>query len=483
MRRHRVMLVLAGAAAVWCASPLTVTAATAAGAVARAGIWRTAIEVPGLGSLNQGGNAQLTSVSCGSAGNCAADGFYTDGSGSLQVFVVSERNGTWGTAIEVPGSGTLNTDGIAFANSVSCASAGNCAVGGFYRDGFGHFQVFVVSERNGTWGTAIEVPGSGGLNAGRDARLTSVSCGSAGNCAAGGFYTDGSGGRQAFAVSERNGTWGTAIKVPGSGALNKGGGAEVTSVSCASAGNCAAGGFYNDASGHLQALVVSQKNGTWGRAIKVPGSGALNAGGGAEVTSVSCASAGNCAGSGFYRDGHGHIQAFVVSQRNGTWGKARQVPGSGALNAGGDARVGSVSCASAGNCAAGGFYRDGHGHQQAFVVSQKNGTWGRAIKVPGSGALNAGGDARVESVSCATPGNCAAGGFYTDGSGHPQGFVVSETNGTWGKAIRVPGLGTLNKGGHASVNSVSCRLAGNCAAGGSYVDGSSHIQAFVVSSR
>jgi hypothetical protein len=480
MRRHRVMLVLAGAAAVWCAAPQAATAAPAAGAVARAGTWRTAIEVPGLGSLNQGGNAQLTSVSCGSPGNCAADGFYTDGSGSLQVFVVSERNGPWGKAIEVPGSGTLNTGGIAFPGSVSCASAGNCAAGGFYRDGFGHFQVFVVSQKNGTWGIAIEVPGSGALNTGRDARLTSVSCGSAGNCVAGGFYTDGSGGRQAFLVSERNGTWGKAIEVPGSGALNKGGGAEVTSASCASAGNCAAGGFYIDGSRHLQALVVSQKNGTWGRAIKVPGSGALNAGGGAELASVSCASAGNCAAGGFYRDSHGHIQAFVVSQRNGTWGKARQVPGSGALNAGGDARVGSVSCASAGNCAAGGFYTYGSGHQQAFVVSQKNGTWGRAIKVPGSGALNAGGDARVESVSCASPGNCAVGGFYTDGSGRFQGFVVSETNGPWGKAKQVPGLGTLNKGGRASVNSVSCRLAGNCAAGGSYVDGSGHIQSFVV---
>jgi len=37
------------------------------------------------------------------------------------------------------------------------------------------------------------------------------------------------------------GTWGTAQEVPGSAALNTGGNAEVTSVSCASVGNCAAG--------------------------------------------------------------------------------------------------------------------------------------------------------------------------------------------------------------------------------------------------
>ncbi len=118
--------------------------------------------------------------------------------------------------------------------------------------------MFVVSEKNGTWGKAIEVPGSGALNAGGETRVLQVSCGSAGNCAAGGDYKDGSGNFQTWVVSETNGTWRTAIKVPGSGTLNKGGGAEVDSVSCRSAGTCAADGFYTDSSRHLHAFVVSQ---------------------------------------------------------------------------------------------------------------------------------------------------------------------------------------------------------------------------------
>jgi hypothetical protein len=62
MRRHRVVMVVAGAAAVWCAAPAAVTAAPAAEAAAQAGTGGTAIEVPGLASLNQGGQARLTSV-------------------------------------------------------------------------------------------------------------------------------------------------------------------------------------------------------------------------------------------------------------------------------------------------------------------------------------------------------------------------------------------------------------------------------------
>jgi hypothetical protein len=77
-----------------------------------------------------------------------------------------------------------------------------------------------------------------------------------------------------------------------------------------------------------------------------------------------------------------------------------------------------VSCASTGNCTAGGDYRDGGGRQQAFVVSEKNGSWGPAQQF--AGTLNTGPapGAGVNSVSCASAGNCSAGGFYEDSSGH-----------------------------------------------------------------
>jgi hypothetical protein len=38
--------------------------------------------------------------------------------------------------------------------------------------------------------------------------------------------------------------------------------------------------------------------------------------------------------------------------------------------------------------------------------------------------------------------------------------------GSWGRVIEVPGLRALNKGGDASVSSVSCASAGSCAAVG-----------------
>ena len=74
--------------------------------------------------------------------------------------MVGETNGSWGDAVEVPGTATLNSGGPAEVASISCAAAGDCAAGGYYTDDSYDFQAFVVSETNGSWGDAIEVPGT-----------------------------------------------------------------------------------------------------------------------------------------------------------------------------------------------------------------------------------------------------------------------------------------------------------------------------------
>src|SRR5258707_1407105 len=146
----------------------------------------------------------------------------------------------------------------------------------------------------------------------------------------------------------------------------------------------------------------------------------------------------------------------------GSWGRAITVPGLGALNKGRNAGVLSVSCPSAGSCAAGGDYRDGGGHQQGFVAVERNGRWRLAIEAPGLGALNKGGNAEVSSVSCASPGYCAAGGDFGNRGSNPfvgssgRGIVVSETNGRWGPAVEVAGPGVADRGGEAARRSGGC---------------------------
>jgi hypothetical protein len=392
---------------------------------------------------------------------------------------------SWGRAEEIPGLAALNTGGGVHVNSLSCESPGSCAVAGSYRTRSAHLEAFVATETSGRWGSAEEVPGLAVLNVGNSAEVLSVSCGGAGNCAAGGVYADAAGHQQAFVVSEAGGAWGPAIEVPGLAVLNSDGSAAVTSVSCPATSDCAAAGYYTDADGYPQAFAVSERSGHWGTAIQLPftGNGYYPNGYGM-VSSLSCPSAGNCAAVGDDTGPEptfGDESAFVVNETNGHWGTVRQVPGLAALNTGLPSLF-SVSCASAGNCAAGGNYYPKSGHTEPFVVSEKNGAWGKAIEVPGSAAHDAGDDAEVTSVSCSTAGNCSAGGF-TLGPHGPHGFVVSEIAGTWRDALVTPGTGTgsLSGGRNSEVLAVACARAGNCVAGGGSKDSSFRSQAFVLS--
>jgi hypothetical protein len=183
-------------------------------------------------------------------------------------FVETQINGGWGKARELA---ALRGDDV---DTISCPSAGNCTVGGDLGPSFSDYGgtngAFVLSEHNGRWGTADDLGGPSGQGS-----VGSLSCPSAGNCGAGGSGVngnsdyDGNTVNYAFVVGERDGRWTGAVTPPGLTALNVGGdastppgsspGAAVSSVSCPSAGSCAAGGYYTDAAGNTQAWVDGSK--------------------------------------------------------------------------------------------------------------------------------------------------------------------------------------------------------------------------------
>jgi hypothetical protein len=128
--------------------------------------------------------------------------------------------------------------------------------GGYYTDMIGDQHAFIAEETGGMWGNATPIPGIIGLNVLGVANVQNVSCPSAGNCAVSGFYTDASGNEQIFVADEVNGVWGRAHRLPGPASTGNNSGAH---VACWSAGNCTAGGAIIT-SGHLQALVATEKS-------------------------------------------------------------------------------------------------------------------------------------------------------------------------------------------------------------------------------
>jgi hypothetical protein len=279
-------------------------------------VWPAALPLPGtLGSAAPMDSvAEVTSISCRSVGNCSAGGFYTDGKDRIQAFVVDEKKGTWQAAKEV--AGALNVKGFAEVTAISCHSVGNCAAVGYYAPGITQSRPFVLTSKNGTWGTAAAVKGIAALDTGHYSQLTAVSCGpagSAGNCTAGGIYSVAkNASQQVFTVTEQNGTWGPARTISGVAARNTGRDAYLAEVSCVSPGNCSVAGTFEEIGDLSQVWVASQHNGSWGIAGTVSELVVLNAGGVSAVTGLSCASVGRCAMVGYYYAGADDQQPFVA---------------------------------------------------------------------------------------------------------------------------------------------------------------------------
>jgi Putative Ig domain len=186
---------------------------------------------------------------------------------------------------------------------------------------------------------------------------------------------------------------------------------------------------------------------------------------------VACTSAANCVGVGDYTDAGGNVQAMVASESSGTWDTPSEVTlPTGAYT--GDqfiqfGRLNSVTCASPGNCVAVGSYVDGSNHGQAMVATETAGSWDQASEITVPGDANANPDGILNAVSCTSGGNCVAAGDYENGSGL-QPMVVVESDGSWAQASKLTQPVDANTSANGLLNAVSCTSQGNCVAAGQY---------------
>jgi hypothetical protein len=236
------------------------------------------------------------------------------------AFVVDEKNGTWGNAQPIPGLATLTTRSFAWADNISCGAIGDCTVAGAYGAG-PHMLPFTATETNGTWGNASELPGVPAADTDAIAR-TALSCPATRDCTlAVDYYVlmPALNPLGVFTATEHNGTWGKPQAIPGLPSPGSNQGAYVGGLSCSTAGNCGAGGYYLNAArwpSFPGAFVASEVNGTWGRAhhVTVPGIGGDNG----QVTAISCPAAGYCGAAIFKSDLVAHRpqvqEAFVVNE-------------------------------------------------------------------------------------------------------------------------------------------------------------------------
>ncbi len=251
----------------------------------------------------------LGSVSCTSATDCTAVGYYRNSGG---VFPLAERwNGTgWALQSPVAPAGSLAT----FLNGVSCMSATACmAVGTIDNSSTKSIQDLAEYWNGTTW--AIQPTQAAFAKV--DFTLGAVSCTSGTDCLAVGAYQShfsSSPAYEPWAEHWNGSSWsGNVPDLEGSAAN------VLTGVSCTSATACTAIGYYENTSSLTKGLPLAERWNGAGWTLQYPPVPLSSIGYGSHFDGVSCASATACTAVGSYNDATGRTLTLGESWDGTSW--------------------------------------------------------------------------------------------------------------------------------------------------------------------
>jgi phosphodiesterase/alkaline phosphatase D-like protein len=303
---------------------------------------------------------------------------------------------------------------------VSCSSAEACIAVGRDRDAGGVYRP--LAERwNGKEWTTQSVPSPSGA---KEATLQGVSCTSASSCMAVGSYRSEVGTLLSLAESWNGSSWSVSTTPNPSG----GTGIELSSISCTSSSACTAVGYYS-VSGAVVPLVERWNGSTWTIETTPNLATTLEATGEGRLEAVSCASATNCVAVGYFvglKKGS-YFETGVVESWNGTSWSLTTVPGS-------PYRLYGVSCPAAGECMV-----TGEDEEDWIYLRLHSGSW-TAKTLSG----------HATDLSCSSATTCWAVGYATQ--------VLVWNGESWGtETTTQPVAGTVPSGTTAYLNSSTLR--------------------------
>jgi hypothetical protein len=299
------------------------------------------------------------------------------------------------------------------------------------------------------------VPPDAGSNT-RDA-FSSVACQSATACTAIGYYVDAAGNDQGLLVTGSGTMW-TAIKPP----LPPNADASApettfSSMACQAATACVITGSYQDSSGNTHGLLLNGSGSTW-TATQATGP----AGEPASVGSVTCPSATGCVVTGSYQDSSGNDQPMLLTGSGTTWTATRLSLPHNAWPTGSDP----LACRSDNSCVAIASYGDSAGVTQGLLATGSGTTWtGTTVPAP-AGAAYPG--VTLDSVACPSTGACVVVGSYEDHSGIRQPLVLTASGTTWTEAEPVLPADASTYGVAFKAGYAACPPTPACIGAGSY---------------
>ena len=381
----------------------------------------------------------LAGVTCSSASGCWAVGHYNDGSNSQTL--IERWNGiSWSIVTSPNTSGTTKNELF----GLICASASECWAVGYY---FKSNSAPLIEQWNGTSWTIVSAP-----QVYRD-ELHGVACASASECWSAGSWTYFSGAQDYIntLIEQWNGTSWARVDSPNVHLQNS-----LNGVTCASASDCWAVGYYNVGTHGVgpHQTVIEHWNGTSWSIVT-----SANAGSAQDnvLNNVKCSSASDCWAVGYYDNGSN--SQTLIERWNGTSWSIVTSPNNGSTQ---NNVLNGLKCLSASNCWAVGYYHNGGGYDQT-LIEHWNGTSWSIVTSPNSSSTQ---NNQLTSVTCPSATQCWGAGSYINGSGYNQTLIESWNGSSWAIVISPNTTSTQNN----VLNGVSCGSTSDCWAAGHYLN-------------
>ena len=345
----------------------------------------------------------LTGVTCVTASDCWAVGYYFNSS-SVRQTLIEHWDGTSWVIIPSPNSNTLLSTQDNFLYGVTCVAASDCwAVGYYVADSVTGTTTQTLIERwNGTSWTIVTSPNSSAPHN----YLYGVTCASASDCWSVGYYYTGS---DAQTLIERwDGTSWAIVASPNTSATQDN---VLSAVTCLSASDCWAVGYY--ASSANQTL-IERWNGTSWTIVTSPNASPTENN---YLDDVTCVSASDCWAVGRSSAGAGAFKTLVERWNGTSWSI---VPSPNASSVQYSFLTG-VTCASASDCWAVGNYYTGAVYQT--LIAQWDGTSWAIVTSPNNSAART---SYLYGVICASASDCWAVGYYSANTFGPSQTLIEK---------------------------------------------------------
>jgi hypothetical protein len=359
---------------------------------------------PEAGTSIQG--ARFAGVACWSDEGCSSAGLYYDAATEYRPSTLVEQ---WpGSGWELRTSPNPTPYAVAALESISCLPSSECTASGYYETESGQARYSLAMRWSGSVWSVQATPSEG-----HESNLVAVSCPSATECVAGGYYVvSGSPSSRHLLIESWNGTeW--AVKA-GAKLPVEDEDPEFTSISCSAPKNCIAVGRVDEGIQGVRSLAESW-NGTSWKLISPPRPPhSLED----ELEGVSCSAPKTCTAVGKLNNTEVNHTEFgagreaLVERWNGTSWTVQE-----ATNPEGRAKdeglsfwsLSKVSCASETACVAVGNYGNGNGTTLLLGEYWDGSTWNVESPTNRPGAeYNT-----LTGVSCSAPKTCTTVGYST----------------------------------------------------------------------